>query len=368
MRITAAVARVANGPFTIEQLDLDEPREDEVCVRIVGTGICHTDLSLRDQMLPIPFPVVLGHEGAGVVTSVGGRVTKVAPGDHVVMSFMSCGQCRNCLTGLPAGCERIFELNFACCRTDGSRTLRARGAGAGPVHASFFSQSSFATHALANERNVVKVPKDLPLRILGPLGCGVMTGAGSVLAALRPPAGSSLAVFGTGAVGLSAIMAARATGCSTIVGVDINERRLDLARDLGATHAIDARQGNAAEIIRGITHGGADYSIDATGVPAVTRQAVECLRVPGTCGLVGGAPFGTEFSFAWESLFFGRGIRGIVAGEVVPELFIPRLIELYRDGRFPFDRLLEFYALAEINEAAGAAAEGRVLKPVLLMD
>jgi aryl-alcohol dehydrogenase len=163
MRIRAAVARVGGGPFSIEDLELDEPRDDEVCVRVIGSGICHTDLSLRDQMHPAPLPLVLGHEGAGVVERVGRRVTKVAAGDHVVMSFLSCGRCRNCLTGLPSGCELIYQLNFACCRSDGSRTLHAPGARDGLVHGSFFSQSSFATHALANERNVVKVPRDIPL-------------------------------------------------------------------------------------------------------------------------------------------------------------------------------------------------------------
>lgn len=368
MRITAAVARTGGGPFTLEELELGEPQDDEVSVRVVSSGICHTDLSIRDQMHPAPLPLVLGHEGAGVVERVGRRVTKVAPGDHVVMTFLSCGQCRNCLVGLPSGCDRIYHLNFTCCRSDGSGALHAHDAARSKVNGFFFSQSSFATHAIANERNVVKAPKDMPLKLLGPLGCGVMTGAGSVLAALRAPTGSTLAVFGTGAVGLSAIMAAKVAGCTTIIGIDLNVRRLDLATDLGATHVIDGKQGDAVEAIRNITRGGADYSLDTTGVPAVTRQALECLRISGLCGLVGGAPFGTEFKFSWESLFFGRGIRGIVAGEVIPDLFIPQLIELHRSGRFPFDRLLEFYPLSDINKAATDALEGRVLKPVLLMD
>jgi aryl-alcohol dehydrogenase len=184
---------------------------------------------------------------------------------------------------------------------------------------------------------------------------------------LRPPAGSTIAIFGTGAVGISSIMAARVAGCTTIVGIDISESRLELAKELGATHVIDGKVENAVEMIHAITHGGADYSLDATGVPAVTRQALECLRTGGTCGLVGGAPPGTELRFTWESLFFGRTIRGIVEGDAIPDHFIPRLIELYRAGRFPFDRLIERFPLAQINEAAQAAAEGRVLKPVLTM-
>lgn len=367
MRITAAVTRTAGGPFTIEALELDDPRHDEVRVRLVSAGICHTDLSVRDQVVPAPLPVVLGHEGAGVVEHVGNRVTKVAPGDHVVMSYMSCGRCRNCASGLPSGCDLIFPLNFACHRLDGSGSLRTCDAQRGSVHGFFFSQSSFATHAIANERNIVKVPREVPLEILGPLGCGIQTGAGSVLNALRPPAGSTIAIFGTGAVGMSAIMAARVAGCTTIVGIDINERRLDLARELGATHVIDGNRESAVDVINAITHSGADYSLDATGVPYVTRQALECLRVGGACGLVGAAPLGTELRFTWESLFLGRSIRGIVEGDAIPDLLIPRLIELYRSGRFPFDRLITHFPLEEINAAAQAAAAGRVLKPVLTM-
>jgi aryl-alcohol dehydrogenase len=365
MRINAAVVRPKNGPFTIEELDLENPRDDEVLVRIVASGICHTDLSIRDQMLPAPLPMVLGHEGAGIVEKIGRNVTKVAPGDHVVLSYMTCGRCRNCTTGLPSCCDAIFPLNFGGTRSDGSSWLKTAGGAHSDVH-SFFSQSSFATRALANERNVVKVATDVPLRILGPLGCGIQTGAGTVITALRPPAGSAIAVFGTGSVGLSSIMAARVVGCTTIIGLDINEQRLELARDLGATHVINCNLEDPVEAIRGITRGGADYSIDSTGVSRITRQAVECLRIPGTCGLIGGAPLGTEVTFTWESLFFGRTVRGIVEGDAIAELFIPQMIDLYRDGRFPFDRLIRFYPLTDINRAAADAQQGLVLKPVLV--
>jgi aryl-alcohol dehydrogenase len=357
------VVREKDGPFLIEELDLEDPRDDEVRVRVVGAGICHSDLMVREQMLPAPLPMVLGHEGAGVVESVGARVTTVVPGDHVVMSFMTCGRCRNCLTGLPACCDTIFPLNFGGSRTDGSGGFRS---GHERVHGFFFFQSSFATHALCNERNVVKVTKDVPLELLGPLGCGIQTGAGSVLRALRPPAGSTIAVFGTGPVGISSIMAARVAGCTQIIGVDLNEDRLAVAQELGATHVIDAKRSEAVAQVKSITRGGADYSIDSTGVPRVTRQAVECLRIPGTCGMIGGAAPGTQLAFTWESLFFGRTLCGIVEGNAVPQLFIPEMIELYRAGRFPFDRLIRFYPLAAINEAARDSLQGRVLKPVML--
>jgi aryl-alcohol dehydrogenase len=366
MRISAAVVREKDGPFLIEELELEDPREDEVRVRVAGTGICHSDLSIREQMLPAPLPMVLGHEGAGTVEAVGAKVTTVAPGDHVVMSFMTCGKCRNCVTGLPACCDAIFPLNFGGARSDGSGGFMTVQPPHSHVHGCFFAQSSFATHALCNERNVVKVRKDVPLEILGPLGCGIQTGAGSVLRALRPQAGSTIAIFGTGPVGISAIMAARVAGCTSIVGIDINAERLALAQELGATHIIDATRADPVVEVRSITRGGADYSIDSTGVPTVTRQALECLRIPGTCGMIGGAPLGTEITFTWESLFFGRTVCGIVEGNAVPQLFIPDMIDLYRAGRFPFDRLLTFYPLADINEAARDALQGRVLKPVLM--
>ena len=366
MRIFAAVVREKDGPFLIEELELEHPRDDEVRVRVVGAGICHSDLSVREQMLPAPLPMVLGHEGAGIVEAVGAKVTAVAPGDHVVMSFMTCGKCRNCYTGLPACCDAIYPLNFGGARSDGSGGFTTVHSPRSRVHGFFFSQSSFATHALCHERNVVKVPQDVPLEILGPLGCGIQTGAGSVLRALRPPAGSTIAVFGTGPVGISSIMAARVAGCTKIVGIDINERRLELAHELGATHIVDASRSDPVEQVKAITRGGADYSIDSTGVAKVTRQALECLRIPGTCGMIGGAPLGTEITFTWESLFFGRTVCGIVEGNAVPQIFIPEMIDLYRAGRFPFDRLIKFYPLTEINEAARDALQGRVLKPVML--
>ena len=199
MRIRAAVVRESSHPFTIEEVDIDTPRADEVLVRNVATGICHTDIAVRDH--PRATPLVLGHEGAGIVVEVGERVTKVKPGDHVVLNFLSCGQCTSCVRGHPYYCHSLSSLNFGGTRPDGSSPLTQNG---DIVFGSFFGQSSFATHSIAFERNVVKVSKDDPLELLGPLGCGVQTGAGAVINALHPRAGSSIAVFGSGSVGLSA--------------------------------------------------------------------------------------------------------------------------------------------------------------------
>jgi aryl-alcohol dehydrogenase len=231
----------------------------------------------------------------------------------------------------------------------------------------FFGQSSFATHALASERNTVKVPLDAPLELLGPLGCGVQTGAGAVLNALRPTPGSRIAIFGAGSVGLSAIMAAAATGCAAVIAVDLKPARLELAGELGATHVLNGAEVDVVDAIRSITAGGADYALETAGAgsPALIRQAVECLASPGVCGLVGGAPPEMELTLGHRSLFDGRAVRGIIEGDSVPHLFIPALVELHARGRFPVERLLSFYPLHEINRAAAEAEDGVVVKPVL---
>jgi aryl-alcohol dehydrogenase len=363
--ITAAVVRTKGGPWSLETLELDEPRDDEVLVRIKAVGICHTDLSIRDQYLPLRLPIVLGHEGAGVVERVGARVKELTPGDHVVLAPLCCGSCGNCQSGLQVYCEQFLPLNIGLRRPDGSATLRAAE---GKMHGAFFGQSSFATHALANERNAIKAPRDVPLEMLGPLGCGIQAGAGTILNALRPKAGASLAVFGAGSVGLSAIMAARLVGCTTIIAVDVKENRLQLARELGATHAINNASGDVVDQIKQLTAGrGVDYSLDATAVPAVIRQAFDCLATPGVCAVLGLARHGTEVSFDINSLGNGRTVRGVTEGESVPKVFIPALIELWRQGRFPFDRLIRTYDFADINQAAADIASGETLKPVLLM-
>lgn len=363
MQITAAVTRSTGAPFVLEALDLDSPRAGEVVVRIVGSGVCHTDLIVRDQWYPVPLPVVLGHEGSGVVEAVGDGVTSVTPGDHVVLSFNSCGTCRTCVAGRPSYCDLIYAYNFSGARPDGSTTLRQAGE---TVHGAFFGQSAFATHAIASERNVVKVDREAPLEILGPLGCGIQTGAGGVLNALRPPAGSSIAVFGAGSVGMSAVMAAVIAGCTTVIAVDVLPARLALAAELGATHTIDASQANPVEAIQQLTGGiGVDFTVDTTASPTALRQAVDALNQGGTCGHIGAAAPGTEVSLDMSTLMFGRSIRGILEGDSVPSLFIPKLVDLHLQGRFPFDRLISTYAFEDINQAVADAEHGAVMKAIL---
>jgi aryl-alcohol dehydrogenase len=365
MDIKAAVVYEKSGPFRIERLQLSDPNEDEVLVRIAAAGICHTDLAGRDMHLPIPEPPsVFGHEGAGVVERVGARVTKVKPGDHVVLAWDYCGTCSSCKSGKPLSCLNFFLHNFHGSRPDGSPTLHK---GDQVIHGSFFYQSSFADFALANERNIIKVQQDVPLESLAPLGCGVMTGAGAVINSLRPAPGSSIAVFGVGNVGMSAVMAARVCGCTTIVAVDVHSNRLELAKELGATHTVNAAETDPVKAVLDITGGGAQFSLECVGNPKVFRQAVDVLPRLGVCGLTGVVPPGTEVALNMDLIMNGRTVTGILGGDGIPDLFIPRLIELQRQGRFPFERMITFYPFDEMNRAVEDMEKGRVMKPVLKM-
>ena len=363
MKITAAVTESAHAPFALQELELGDLRPDEVLVHVAAAGICHTDLIMRDQWAPVPLPAVLGHEGAGVVEAVGSAVTLVAPGARVGMSFDSCGHCPTCRTGRPAYCHDFWAYNFAATRADGTSALSRDGE---LIHGHFFGQSCFATHAVASERNVIILPDSIPLEVAAPFGCGVQTGAGGVLDSLRAQAGSTLGVFGTGAVGLSAIMAGVIAGCTTIFGIDRNPARLELARELGATHVINAGDRDAVEEIVRITGFGVDFSVETTAVPAVLRQAVDCLAPRGTCGVIGAAAVGTEVSLDMSTIL-NRAVRGIIEGDSVPHSLLPRLIELWAQGKFPVERMMTFYDFDQIEEAARDAEDGRVVKPVLRM-
>jgi aryl-alcohol dehydrogenase len=315
--------------------------------------------------VPIPPPPsVFGHEGSGIVEKVGSQVTKVKPGDHVVLSWDCCGKCPSCKAGHDPNCHNFFLYNFHGARPDGSSTIKK---GEEVIHGSFFGQSSFADFALANERNVVKVREDVPIEILGPMGCGIQTGAGAVMNSLKPKPGSSIAVFGVGTVGISAIMAAVVCGCTTIVAVDLHAERLEMAKSLGATHIVNAGEVDPVQTIKDITGGGVEFSLECVGNPKVFRQAVDVLpAVRGVCGLVGVVAPGTEVGFDMDAIMSrGRTIKGIVEGDGIPDLFIPKLIELYRHGRFPFDRLITFYSLEDINQAIEDMEQGKVIKPIL---
>jgi aryl-alcohol dehydrogenase len=364
MRITAAVLPELHADFQVEEVELDEPRAGEAVVRITACGVCHTDDITRHGDLPFPAPGVLGHEGAGVVEAIGDGVTNVSVGDRVVIGWPFCGECRNCLDGQPRYCVQIGPLVAGGERVDGSTALsRTDGS---PLHSHFFGQSAFATHSIVGANALVPVADDLPLELLGPLACGIGTGAGAILNVLRPPLGSTVAVYGAGSVGLAAVMAAQCTGATTIVAIDLQPGRLRLANELGATHTVDARD-NPVEAVKVICGGPADFALECTGDVDVLRMAADSVGMRGTCAVIGGAPARAEFTLDHVTTLWGKRVIGILGGEGRSMQLIPGLIELWRQGRFPFDRLITQFPLAEINQAFAAAHEGGVLKPVLTM-
>ncbi|WP_369221028.1 NAD(P)-dependent alcohol dehydrogenase [Streptomyces sp. R39] len=361
----AAVVESGGAPFTLSDVELDAPGPYEALVGMVATGLCHTDLSVASGGLPFPLPGVLGHEGAGVVEAVGSAVTGVAPGDHVVLSFTSCGTCRNCHGGHPAYCTTWLPLNLiGGRRADGTATVSRDGE---PLGGHFFGQSSFAERALVAERSLVKVDPDVPLESIAPLGCGVQTGVGAVWNVLEPAAGSTVVVLGAGAVGLSAVMAAALTPATTIIAVDRLAGRLELAREVGATHTVDATREDVPEAVRRLTRGaGADGVVETTGNVGVLRQGVDALAARGTLVVVGAPPFGTEVPLDVNGLLAGKRIVGLTLGDAETQAFIPALVRLVRGGRLPLHRLISTYPFAEIDRAVRDMSTGRAVKPVLV--
>lgn len=367
MQVTAAVARTAGGDFTLETVDLDDPRPDEIRVRIHAVGVCHTDLVAREGAMPFALPAVLGHEGAGVVESVGAAVTKVAPGDRVAITFRSCGQCDRCASGDPAYCYSMPALNYIGMRPDGSKAIHKDGA---DMASNFFGQSSFATYALAYERNVLKLPADIPFEIAAPLGCGIQTGAGGVILALAAPKGSSILITGGGAVGLSAVMGAAIQGCASIIVVEPHAARRELALSLGATHAIDPlAQTDLAAAVRTLLPNGVDFAFDTTGRPEILQGVMACLAPKGVFGIVGIPPAGTPMPGDLGTvLTFGQTVRGIIEGDSDPDDFIPQLIDYWRAGKLPLEKLVRTFPFAEINQAIAAQHHGDCVKVVLVTE
>jgi aryl-alcohol dehydrogenase len=360
LQITAAVLRSADGAYALEEVELADPRADEVLVRVVAAGMCHTDVLPRGEMTFSPPPIITGHEGAGVVEAVGADVTGISIGDHVVLSFDSCGTCEACRAGAPAHCETFLMRNLLGRRLD--LTTAVTDAAGAEVASRWFGQSSFASHCLATARNAVVVDKGLPLEKLGPLGCGIQTGAGTSLVALDVQAGRSIVVFGAGAVGLAAVMGAKVAEAATIIAVDLHQHRLDLALELGATHVISGDEEDLVAQVHAVTGGGAHYAVDTTGVPAVMQNALGALRLGGVAGFVGVQVGDLVLD---GGALVGKTVIGVLEGNTDPHTFIPRMIELWQAGRFPFDRLIEELPLSEINEAEQASLSGRIIKPVL---
>jgi aryl-alcohol dehydrogenase len=365
MKITAAVVHERSGPFNVEQIDLCDPRSDELLVEVVASGMCATDLHGRDAYYPTQFPKVFGHEGAGIVRAVGSAVKDFKSGDHVVMAYPWCGECPNCKTQRQSYCLHAFDLKMNGTRADGS-TLHSKDGR--PVYSAFFQQSSFGNFTIANERFAVKVRNDAPVEHICALACGGQTGAGAVLNVMKPRAGDGFAVFGVGSVGLSGLMAAKIAGCDPIIAVDVHEHRLALACELGATHTINhSGRTDVVEAIRKITGLGARYTLETSALPDIFREAVDALMPAGTCVLLGSARKGTEATFETPFLQNGRIVRGVIQGDSVPKDFIPQLVDYIMAGRFPVEKMITLFPLADINRAASESAAGKTIKPALRM-
>lgn len=364
MKINAAVVYEAGQPYQIEEVELAGPKQGEILVKVLACGICHTDEVAAQQIIPVPLPAVLGHEGAGIVEEVGAGVTEFQVGDRVGISFGFCGKCENCLSGHQHACENFNAINFGGVMADGTKRLSKDG----KELSSFFGQSTFATHAVVNANSAVKVEDDsIDIGLVGPLGCGVQTGAGAVLNRIRPEFGSTIAVFGCGTVGMSAIIAAKIAGCSKIIAVGGNEKSLELAIELGATHTINRKKtDDIVGDIKALTSGGVNYAIDTSGVADFVRKALNATRAMGTA-VVLGATGDLTINVQEELMGEGKSLIGIVEGDAIPKLFIPKILQYYKEGRFPLDKIITYFDFEDINKAVEASHGTDVIKAVLKM-
>ena len=365
MQIKAAVIEEKGQEFRIVDMELGGPKRDEVLVRVAACGVCHTDDVARNQLIPVPLPAVFGHEGAGIIEAVGQGVADFKPGDRVGFSFGYCGTCEACRTGRPYGCRENRRLNFGGVSFDNTKRLRYKDA---PV-SSFFGQGAFATYAVVHRNNLIPLPEDMPLELAAPMGCGIQTGAGAIFNYIRPEADTSIIITGCGPVGLCAVMAARIAGCSTVIACDIVGSRLEMAKELGATHTINSKEVESVpEAARAITGGlGTHYAVDCTGIGACVRDSLNCTRPLGVCAVVGATQ---ELTIHVENELMGtaKTLCGVVEGNCIPQLFIPKLIHYYKESRFPFDKLIRYYPFEEINQAFADTKSGKVIKAVLRMD
>jgi S-(hydroxymethyl)glutathione dehydrogenase/alcohol dehydrogenase len=359
----AAVLYAFNEPFTVEEVELEAPRQGEVRVKLAASGVCHSDLSIQRGILPMPPPRIIGHEGAGVVEAIGAGVTSVAPGDHVILCWMyPCGHCIECGRGRPTHCEVALQAMISGGSYDGSARFKVKGQDMAHW------VGSFAEHTVVPETACVKIRKDAPLDKACLVGCGVMTGVGAVLNTAKVEPGASVAVFGAGGVGLNVIQGAVIAGAEKIIAVDLLDSKLKLAREFGATHTVNASKADPESEIRGLTGGqGVEYSFEVIGSPKVIAQAFLCLRRAGKAIVVGAPPFGSEvtlpaFPFSMEE----KSLIGSFYGSPRFHYDMPRIIDLYMAGRLKLDQLVtQKFGLKDINRAMEAMEQGNVARGVI---
>ena len=365
MQIKAAVIEEKGQDFRIVDMELEPPKFGEVLVKVVACGVCHTDEVARQQIIPVPLPAVFGHEGCGIIEEVGPGVTDFKVGDRVGFSFGYCGTCEACRTGHPYGCKENRRLNFSGVQFDGTKRLRYKEA---PV-SSFFGQGAFASHAVVHVNNLIHTPDDMPLELVAPMGCGIQTGAGTIFNYVKPEAGSSILITGCGPVGLCAVMAAKIAGCGEIIACDIVPSRLELAKEMGATHVINSKEvESVVDECKKLTDGlGVHYAVDCTGNGYCVRVSLNYTRSLGMCVVVGATQ---ELTIHVENELMGpcKTLGSVVEGRCIPQLFIPKLIEMYKQGVFPFDKMVKYYKFSDINKAFEDTHKGEVIKAVLVMD
>jgi Zn-dependent alcohol dehydrogenase len=364
MTTRAAVLAATGEALSVEEVDLAAPGADEVLVRIEASGVCHSDWNAVSGASATPLPAVLGHEGGGVVEEVGHRVTTVSPGDKVVLSWLpSCGRCRPCQKGRLSLCEVATKEMGDGSLPGGAFRLSRHGARL--YHYSYLS--TFAGHAVVNERSCIRLPPDTDLDVAALVGCAVMTGIGAVINRAKVEAGSTVAVFGAGGVGLSAIMGARLAGAATIIAVEPVPSKRQLALELGATAAIDGSDPAIKEVIAGYAPDGLDYAFEAAGLPFLTELAFSLTRRGGTIVAVGVPPDGSSIALPGPELVRSeKVVTGTFYGSARPHLDMPMILALYAEGRLPLDRLVtKRYPLDEVNTAFADMNGGEVARGVL---
>lgn len=361
----AAVLRTSSGPLpslAVEDVDLDKPAGREVLVRTAATGVCHSDLHYLQGKSVMAMPAVLGHEGAGVVEAVGADVTYVQPGDHVIACVSTfCGACEYCLSGMPYRCSGRAATSRPA---SGASRLSQNGQAIGQ-HGGL---GTFAEHMLVHENALVKIREDMPLELAALIGCGVTTGMGAVLNTAKVQAGSTVAVFGAGGIGLSAIQGARIAGARQIIAVDVNDYKLKVAQEFGATDTIDASSTDPVQAIRALTGGGADYTFEAIGLRQTVTQCFESIRVEGTATVIGLMPVGEKLELDGRMFFRGK-FQGSMMGSNRFRIDMPRYIDFYIQGRLRLDEMVTRRGrLGDVHEAFRAMEAGEVVRTVLLFD
>jgi S-(hydroxymethyl)glutathione dehydrogenase/alcohol dehydrogenase len=361
----AAVFRKVHAPLTIEDVDVDKPWGREVLVRTVATGVCHSDLHIVDGLgrYALDKPFVLGHEGAGVVEAVGDQVTTLRPGDHVVACLSGfCGTCEQCLSGHPNLC-----VGGIVTRSEREAPRLSQG---GEMFRQFAGIGSYAERMLLHENSVVKIDQDLPLDRAALVGCGVLTGVGAALRSSGMEAGQTVAVFGCGGVGLSIVQGARIGGASRIIGVDMFDGKLEMAKRVGATHVVNSAKDDPVKAIRALTGGaGVDHAFEAVGNTTLVRQAIESLAIRGTATIVGVLPPDAMIEFPWMAIRPECKVQTSRMGSNRFRTDIPRYLDFYRQGRLLLDEMVTRRGrLDEINDAFRAMKAGEVARTVLTFD